>query len=64
MSALANLFTIGEIARRLGCQPSRIDYAIRSRNIEPAGRVGNLRVFSEANVEHIASELKRIRRGW
>jgi hypothetical protein len=52
--------TIGEIARRLGQPVHRIAYVIRSRNIEPLATAGNSRVFSEASVEHIASELRRI----
>ena len=61
MSAKApSLPTIGEIARRTGEPLHRVEYIIRSRNIQPTGRAGNLRVFTEADVEHIASELRRI----
>jgi hypothetical protein len=52
--------TIGEIARRLNEPIHRIAYVIRSRNIFPAATVDNARVFTEADVAHIASELKRI----
>lgn len=52
--------TVGEIARRTGATFHQVDYVIRSRRIEPAGVAGNSRVFTEADVARIASELKRI----
>ena len=52
--------TVGEIARRLGESLHRIEYVIRSRNIRPAGRAGHVRIFAEAEVAHIADELRRI----
>ncbi|NLS92036.1 MAG: MerR family transcriptional regulator [Planctomycetaceae bacterium] len=52
--------TVGEISRRTGQPVHRIEYVIRSRDIRPAGRAGNLRVFTEADVNRIASELERI----
>jgi DNA-binding transcriptional MerR regulator len=52
--------TIGEIARRLTVPPHRVEYIIRAREIKPCGRAGNARVFDEAAVEVIATELDRI----
>ena len=52
--------TVGEIARRLGVPLHRVEYIIRARNIGPIGWAGNARVFSEADVAHIAGELRRI----
>ncbi len=52
--------TVGEIARRLGESLHRIEYVIRSRNIRPAGRAGHVRIFGEADVAHIADELRQI----
>ena len=52
--------TVGEIARRLGEPIHRIEYVIRSRDIQPSCRAGNVRVFSDADVELIASVLSRI----
>ncbi|MFH1924152.1 MAG: MerR family transcriptional regulator [Planctomycetota bacterium] len=52
--------TIGEIARRLGEPVHRVEYVIRSRNIPPVATAGNARIFSEAAVDRIASELRRI----
>ena len=52
--------TVGEIARRLNEPIHRIEYVIRPRRIQPASRAGNCRVFSDADVDHIAGELRRI----
>lgn len=52
--------TIGEIARQVGCPVHRIEYVIRTRNLRPKERAGNIRVFSEADVQFIASEIRRI----
>lgn len=61
MSAQApSMPTVGEIALRLGEPVWRIEYLIRSRNIRPVSRAGNARVFTEADVSFIASELRRI----
>ena len=54
--------TVGEIARRLNRPLHRVEYVIRSRDIKPAATAGNARVFSEADVDHIESELARIDR--
>ena len=52
--------TIGEIARRTGYPVHKVTYVIRTRGLEPAERAGNLRVFSESDVQFIGSELRRI----
>ena len=52
--------TIGEIARRLGVAIHRVEYVIRTRNLKPAVRAGNLRVFLESDIDFIASELRRM----
>ena len=56
----AFLPTVGEISRRLGQPLHRIEYVIRSRGIQAVGVAGNARVFSDAAVDRIASELRRI----
>ena len=60
MSQLPLLLTVGEIARRLDTKIHRIEYIIRSRKIEASGWAGHARVFSQANLDHIASELRRM----
>lgn len=52
--------TVGEIARRLSKPIHRIEYVIRARGIVAAGWAGNARVFAEADVNTIATELQRI----
>jgi DNA-binding transcriptional MerR regulator len=56
---MARALTIGEIARRLGWPNHVVDYLIRSRQIEPAFRAGNLRVFPETIIEQLRRERSR-----
>jgi len=53
-------FTVGTIANGLEEPLHRVEYVIRARNIKAIGKAGNSRVFSEAAVARIASELRRI----
>lgn len=52
--------TVGVISRRLDQPIHRIEYVIRSRGIQPQGIAGNARVYTEASVDLIAAELRRI----
>lgn len=52
--------TVGVIARRLGVPLHKVEYVIRARRIEAAGRAGNARVFTDADVDRIFSELRRM----
>lgn len=52
--------TVGEIARRLEEPIHRIEYVIHTRKIHPCAWAGNLRIFTKADVEQIAGELRRI----
>lgn len=52
--------TVGVIARRLGVPLHRVEYVIRSREIQPVSVAGNARIFAESDVAFIASELRRI----
>ena len=58
--SLSAVPTVGEIARRIGKPIHRVEYIIRARGIQPCGRAGNCRVFTEADVAYIAAELRRI----
>ncbi|MDZ4782911.1 MAG: hypothetical protein SGJ19_21895 [Planctomycetia bacterium] len=60
MSEPETLLTVGEIARRLGQPLHRVEYVIRTRNFPPAGWAGHARVFHDADLMRIASELARI----
>jgi hypothetical protein len=52
--------TPGEIARRIGQPIHRVQYVIVSRQLEPIARAGNLRIFSEADVQYIAGQIRRM----
>lgn len=60
VKACQEMPTVGAIARRLKRPLHRIEYLIRSRGLQPCGRAGNARIFSEDQVDYIASELSRI----
>lgn len=60
MSQPPLLLTVGEIARRSQTKVHRVEYIIRSRNIQPIGWAGHARVFSSASLSHIESELRRM----
>ena len=47
--------TVGAIARRYGVEVHRVRYVIQSRGIEPTGRAGNARIFTDADVERIGA---------
>lgn len=56
----SRMWTVGSIAKRLGVELHRVEYLIDAREIEPVGRAGIARVFDDAAVERIESELQRI----
>ena len=56
------LLTVGMIAKELGCPVHRVNYILRSRDIRPAARAGNLGVYQRSDVDRIASEIRRIDR--
>jgi hypothetical protein len=60
MPQVSLLPTVGEIAQRLRVPLHPVEYVILSRNLHPCGWAGNARIFSEADVAYIASELRRI----
>lgn len=60
METSPQVVSLGDIARRLGEPIHRIDYVVRTRNIVPALRVGGRRFYSEATVQHVASEIRQI----
>ena len=52
--------TVGEIARRFGVPVHKVEYVVRARQVQPIGWAGNARIFSEAAVDRIGGELRRI----
>jgi len=56
------MFTVGELARRAGVPVHRVTYVIETRGIEPIGRAGQARVFSQAAADQVLHELQQISR--
>ena len=52
--------TLGQIAARIGVTTHRVKYAIDQYRIEPAMRVGILRVWRERDIPRIKTALDRI----
>ena len=56
----SEVLTVGQIARRLNEPLHRVEYAIKTRSIEPWGSTGNARLFVEADVERVAEAIRDI----
>lgn len=56
----SSLLTLGQLSTRLGISTHRLKYAIDQYRIEPASRVGIIRVWSEDSIPLIKSALARI----
>ena len=52
------LITMPEIARRLGVPQHRVDYYLRSRNLEPTEVIANIRLYDVDMVMRVAAALK------
>ncbi len=62
VSPRKSALTIGAIARELGEPVHRVQYAVRTRGIEPESVAGNLRIFPPETVERVAEILREIDR--
>ena len=51
------LLTLGIVAERAGVPIHRVQYFVRSRNIQPTARAGNLRVFDPRVIDRVRREL-------
>lgn len=60
MAKLSQVTALGEIARRLDEPIHRIAYVIRTRKIKPLLTTGGRHFYSEASIQRIAGELRRI----
>ncbi|MCA9125095.1 MAG: hypothetical protein KDB11_33195 [Planctomycetales bacterium] len=60
MTLSAQIASLGEISRRLDVPIHRVEYVIRTRHIEPTLIAGGRHFYSEASVQRIGSEIKRI----
>jgi hypothetical protein len=58
--AVPRQLTVGEICKRLGEPIHRVRHVLSTRNIQPHSRAGCAGVYSEADLQHVASELRRI----
>ena len=58
--AVPRQLTVGEICRRLGEQPHRVRYIIDTRRLRPQSRAGVAAIYTEADLDFIRSELRRI----
>lgn len=54
-----DLFTIGDIARKLDVPQHRIAYLIQRNKAKESFRLGNRRVFTEKDMANIAHELNQ-----
>ncbi len=54
------ILTVGQIARRLNEPLHRIEYAIKSRNIQPVAIAGNARVFESEDLDRISAALREM----
>jgi len=54
------LWTVGQIADRLGEPPSRVAYIISKHRLKPVERVGIIRLFDEGQVKVIKQGLFNI----
>jgi hypothetical protein len=57
---LAMLATVGEIARRFDVPIHRIEFVIRTREIQAIGRAGHAWVYGETGVQAIGRALQEI----
>ena len=60
MSLSSSIASLGEIARRLDVPIHRVEYVVRTRRIVPTLVAGGRHFYSEASVQRIGSEIKRI----
>ncbi|TWT35868.1 hypothetical protein KOR34_07640 [Posidoniimonas corsicana] len=53
-------YTVGDIAAELGEPVHRVQHVLKTRQIKPLRRAGNLRVFNEEAKERVRCELQLI----
>ncbi len=57
---MAEYLTAGDLARRTGLAYARIVYILESRRIEPAVRIGQLRLYGPDAVEQVQAARRQI----
>lgn len=58
---MANLLTLGDAARRIGVQRTRLQYAVEKCGIRERARAGILRLFSEDQLPVMEAALATIK---
>lgn len=58
MNGKMSVFSVGEVARRLGVALHQVDYVLKSRGIEPTAIAGGRRLYGEDEVGMIADALR------
>ncbi len=58
---MAELLTIGDVARQIGIPRSRLDYAVMKVGIRERGRAGILRLFSHDQIPAMRAALEAVR---
>ena len=58
---MAELLTIGDIARQLGIARSRLDYAVAKVGIRERGRAGILRLYGHDQIPSMRAALESVR---
>ena len=56
-----SIFTIGDVVRLTGAAPHQVEYALRSRAIQPICRAGSANLYDRAGVDRIETALGEIR---
>lgn len=59
---MAELLTVGDVARRIGESRARVDYAIEKAGIRERARAGILRLFAVDQIPVIEAALRTVRR--
>jgi len=57
---MEDLKTVPQLAREAGVTTRQADYAIREKEIQPAIRVGIIRLFDETGAHHLKEALEEI----
>ena len=58
---MAELMTLGDIARELGVARSRLGYAVEKVGLQERGRAGILRLFSRDQIPAMRAALETVR---
>ena len=59
---METFLTVGQLAQEAKCPNWKVQYLLRSRNIQPLGRAGNMRMFAPGVVEVLRNELRKIKK--